>query len=90
MHELALIVSHTTARMSGRANSEAGVFRATSAALEQEKRVSELQTYGMRLDEYFQQLNNISTQTTLLLGFVLAAVSSETLSGLISHTGFIR
>ena len=42
--------------------------------------MSQLETSALRLDEYFTQLNNTSTQATLLLGFVLgiACNSSET------------
>ena len=43
----------------------------------QEERVSQLETSALRLDEYFTQLNNTSTQATLLLGFVLGIACND-------------
>lgn len=61
----------------GRSGLQAGIFAATTELLEQEERVSQLETSAMRLDEYFTQLNNISTQATLLLGFVLGIACND-------------
>ena len=39
--------------------------------------MSQLETSALRLDEYFTQLNNTSTQATLLLGFVLGIACND-------------
>ena len=58
----------------------AGIFAATSELLEQQEKVAQLQTSGIRLDEYQMQLQSISTQAVLLLGFSFALIGTDVLT----------
>uniref|UniRef100_A0A7S2FV57 Uncharacterized protein n=1 Tax=Haptolina brevifila TaxID=156173 RepID=A0A7S2FV57_9EUKA len=56
------------------------VFEAHDELLEQERRVSEGQSAGRRIDEFQVRLNSLSTQAMLLLGAVLVPLGAETLN----------
>jgi len=59
---------------------DTGVFAVQDKLLIQEKRVAEMETSSMLLDEYQQQLDGIANQSMLLLGFVMATIGVDTLS----------
>ena len=64
-----------------------GIFAATSDLLAQEERVAQLQTSSLRLEEYQMQLQNVSTQAILLLGFAFALIGTDSLTMVADFSG---
>jgi len=67
---------------------QAGVLQTMQDLHRHEHHVASAENYIRMMDDYEVQLTNISTNATLLLGFVMALISQETLDPLLDGTSF--